>query len=43
MEYSWKAQLALVFAALLTSVAPLSAAVLTEAEAIRLFLEQSRR
>ena len=41
MEWSWRAQVAFVFDVLCTSVAPASAGGVTEAEAVRIFLEQS--
>ena len=41
MEWSWKARVALLLTVLSSSVVPASARSITEAEAIRLFLEQS--
>ena len=41
MVWSWRARVALVFIVPLASLAPVSAGAVTEAEAIRVFLEQS--
>jgi cobalt-zinc-cadmium efflux system outer membrane protein len=41
MEWSWRAQVAFVLCVLSTSVMPASASAVTEADAIRIFLEES--